>query len=298
MVKKISILTCCFLLIAQVSMAAANEQSTILSGKVISSVTRAKALPFSAIVKELRVAPGDAVKKDQILMVYTLTEDAKRALEKEILVGADTESINDQIVAHEGSRAELVAARNRARQLANSGLGSKQAYSRSEGDLAALEKRITLSKKTKKKKEESFAKRLAELSIYFNTEIKAGEDLPEDLVLTSPMDGHVLSVGVGVQPEAQLLALSTPILVGKMDPMLIQVQVFEAEIGRMQVGDKAKVTIPSLQDAVFEGSVSKIAWTSASLDVSTPSYFTVELTLPNPDMQLKPGFKAIVELGK
>ena len=30
------------------------------------------------------------------------------------------------------------------------------------------------------------------------------------------------------------------------------------------------------------------------MNVANPSYYTVELTVPNPDLELKPGFKAIV----
>ncbi len=277
---------------------AESEHTTPLSGKVISPVTRAEHVPFAAIVKEVLVSPGQSVMKNQVLMTYELTEDARRILEKEITLGAATEDINGQIVTLQGQLAELIAARNKARQLAASGLGSNQALKRTEGDLASLEKRIALLEQTNKKREANFAQRLAELSKYFGTTIHAGDALPQTLVLTSPMEGHVLSVDASVQPGSQLEAGFAPIIVGKMNPMLIQVQVYEAEVDRMKVGDGVQVTIPSLHDSVFNGTVSKISWTSTNLDLTAPSYFTVELTVPNESLQLKPGFKAIVKFGQ
>ena len=33
------------------------------------------------------------------------------------------------------------------------------------------------------------------------------------------------------------------------------------------------------------------------MNVANPSYYTVEITVPNPDLELKPGFKAVVRFG-
>ncbi len=275
--------------------AAEEARTTILSGKVVSMVTRAKALPFTGIVEELLVSSGQEVAANEVLMKYSLTEEAKRALQKELLQGAGTEDTKAQILTLRGELSSLKAQSNKARQLASAGLGSSQASARSADEVKLLQERIELLQQTLQKKEESFKQRLDELSGYFGAPITSGSDLPKLLVLTSPMAGHVLSVAPHAEKGAQLGAGSTPVLVGKMDPMGIQVQVYEGEIGRIQVGDKASVTIPSLNDKAFEATVSQIAWTSSSLDVAQPSYFTVELTIPNAQLELKPGFKAVVQ---
>ncbi len=274
-------------------------QTTVLSGKVVSPVVRAKALPFNAIVEKIFIAPGQEVIKNQVLMTYSLTEEAERALQKEITIEASTENIRGQMLTLESQLADVKAERNKARQLAASGLGSSQAFQRIEGDVKSLQARIALLQQTIDKKESVFQERLEELSGYFGTRISAGVDLPKTLLLTSPMDGHVLSMDASLYPGALLKTGSTPILVGLMNPMLIQVQVYESEVGRLQLGATTTVTIPSLesdksQQNTFIGTVSEIAWTSNSMIVDAPSYFTVELTVPNPDMRLKPGFKAIV----
>ena len=91
-----------------------------------------------------------------------------------------------------------------------------------------------------------------------------------------------------------LPAGSAPIRVGQLDPVLIQVPVYEAEISAIKEGDAVEVEIPSLNNKKFLGKVNEISWVSSDMSVANPSYYTVELTVPNPGLELKPGFKAVV----
>ena len=52
--------------------------------------------------------------------------------------------------------------------------------------------------------------------------------------------------------------------------------------------------IPSLNSKKFIGTVNEISWVSSDMSVSNPSYYSVEITVPNPSLELKPGFKAVV----
>ncbi len=288
-------LSLCFVLSSQNVFAA---ETTVLNGKVVSPVTRAKALPFNAIVDEILVTPGQSVIENQVMMTYTLVEEDERILQKEITLGSGTEGTRGEILSLESQLAEVVAERNKAEKLVASGLGSKQAFERTEGDLNSLKKRISLLKGTVSKQEANFKQRLEELSGYFGTTITSGSVVPEKLILTSPMDGHVLSVAAGLYSGTQLTKGASPILVGKMDPMLIKVDVYEDDMEKIAVGDIAKVTVPSLDDKIFDAKVAKIAWTSNDISVDKPSYFTVELTISNPDLELKPGFKTVIQFEK
>lgn len=289
----------CWLCLGGAALAAADsQQTTILSGKVISPVTRAVPLPFNAIVDAMLVSPGEAVQEGQALMRYHLQEEAERLLQKEVVFGSGTEGERSQMLDMERRLAETTAQRNKARQLVASKLGSPQALERLEGDVVSLQQRISLLRATISKKEASFSERLQELSSYFGTPIKEGATLPHTLVLTTPISGHVLTAAGNLYPGTLLGAGAAPISVGIMDPMLIQVQVYEAEIGRIKEGDDAAVNIPSLQDKAFTAKVTSIAWASNDMNVSNPSFYTVELTVPNPQLELKPGFKAVVHFGK
>lgn len=285
-------------MLAHIPARAADPQSTILSGKVVTTVTRRVALPFNAIVDEVLVAPGDAVTTGQGLLRYHLQEEAERVLQREVTMGAGTEGMRGQVLDMERRLAESIAQRNKTRQLVASKLGSAQALRRLEDDVTSLQKRIALTRATIEKTEASFKARMTELEGYYGVPLKGGALLPDTLTLTAPLDGHVLSVASNLYPGAQLPAGTAPISIGQMNPMLIQVQVYEADLSRIKVGDTAVVQIPSLRDKEFSARVAKIAWTSNDMNVANPSFYTVELTVPNPDLELKPGFKAVVHFGR
>ena len=268
--------------------------ATILTGKVVTTVTRAVPVPFNAVVDEVLVKPGQPVDKGAPLMRYHLQEEAERVLQREVTTGAGTEDLKGQVLDLERRLAETAAQRNKARQLAASGLGSAQASSRLEDDVHSLQRRIDLLRVTIQKSEKNFSARLEELSGYFGKPIREGESLPQELTLTAPIDGYVLSLDATLYAGALLGAGSSPIRVGKLDPVLIQVPVYEAEISGIKAGDSVEVEIPSLNGKKFAGTVNEISWVSTDMSVSNPSYYSVEITVPNPNLELKPGFKAVV----
>lgn len=272
----------------------AEEAVTILTGKVVTTVTRSAPMPFNAVVAEVLVKPGDQVTAGAPLMRYTLQDEAERLLQREVTMGAGTEQLKSQILDMQRQLATIAADRNKTRQLVSSGLGSRQALARMEDNVESLKRRIELTREIIRKNESNFKARLEELSGYYGETIKEGGKLPEYLTLSSPISGYVLSVAPGLNPGQLLMAGSTPIQVGQLNPVLIQVPVYEAEINSIHIGDSADVEIPSLNNRKFKGIVSEISWISQDMTVANPSYYTVELTVPNPDLILKPGFKAIV----
>jgi multidrug efflux pump subunit AcrA (membrane-fusion protein) len=276
---------------------AAENPSTILTGKIVTTVTRAVPMPFDGIVDEILVKPGDAVSKNAPLLRYHLREEAGRVLQQEVITGAGTEEARSQVLHMERQLAETLAQRNKAQQLATSGLGSQQASNRLEDDVRALRQRIELLNTTIHKKESIFADRLKELSGYFGMPVKAGEQLPPTLFLTSPIQGHVLSLSGTTSADALLHAGYSPVQVGQLDPVLIQVHVYEAELTGITLKDRAIVEIPSLNYRRFEAVVTEISWISTDMNVSSPSYYLVELQVNNPALELKPGFKAVVHFG-
>lgn len=272
----------------------AEEAVTILTGKVVTTVSRAVPMPFNAVVEQVLVKPGDPVEDGSALMRYKLQDEAERILQREVSNGAGTEQLKSQILDMQRQLATLSADRNKTRHLVSSGLGSRQALTRLDDNVTNLQERIQLTRDIIKKNENNFKARLAELSGYYGQPIKEGKALPDILTLTSPIKGFVLSVAPALNPGQLLPAGTAPIQVGQLNPVLIQVPVYEAEINSIAIGDSADVEIPSLNHRKFKGIVNEISWISTDMNVANPSYYTVELTVPNPDLVLKPGFKAIV----
>ncbi len=270
------------------------ESGPILTGKVVTTVTRAANMPFAAVVDEVLVKPGDLVKKGTPLLRYHLQDVAERVLQREVTTGAGTENLKSQVLDLQQNLASTIAERNKSRQLVSSGLGSKQGLSRLEENVNSLRSKIALLESTIHKTEKNFAARLKELSDYYGEPIKEGETLPPTLTLTSPINGYVLTLASELNPGTLLGSGSAPIQVGQLNPVQIEIPVYEADVNELKVGDKAQIEIPSLNNRIFSGIVSEISWLSTDMSVANPSYYTVKLTVPNSDMLLKPGFKAIV----
>lgn len=272
--------------------------STIVTGKVMTTVTRSPQVHFNGVVEEVLVSTGQHVSVGDPLMKYSLQDEARRSLQREVRQGAGTEGRRAEILDLQRQLARTQAERNRASALASSGLGSSQASGRLELEVSSLEGRIDLTRALIAKSEKNFQVRLEELSDYFNTEITEGMTLPEYLYLESPIDGYVLSIDAGMNPGAIFNGGHRPIRVGRLDPMRIQVPVYEADLSSVHVGDKANVEIPTLNDRSFEATVVEISWVANDMNVSQASYYNVELTIPNPKLELKPGFKAVVRFAK
>ena len=282
----------CLLLTTTPAAAAEVSRAT---GKVVATVTRLAVMPFNGIVDEVLVHPGDRVKKGDPLLRYHLEIADERQLAQELSLGGNNDGIKSSMLQLQSSLAETIAQRNKARQLASSGLGSRQALSRLEQDVTSLQERIELLRVTMRKNDANFQRRLAEIQESFEEPLKPGSPLPPaHLVLTAPISGHVLSVE-GVVSEGALLSRGAQVvMLGRLDPVVIQVPVYEGELSNIAVGDKAEVSIASLRDKTFAATVSEISWTASDMNVSNPSYYTVELSVPNPDFELKPGYKAVV----
>ena len=87
---------------------------TTATGKVVATVTRDVRLPFNAVIDEVLVRPGDAIKAGDPLVRYHLQDEAERVLQREVTTGAATESLRGQILDLER---ELVQARAGRRAL-------------------------------------------------------------------------------------------------------------------------------------------------------------------------------------
>ena len=77
-----------------------------------------------------------------------------------------------------------------------------------------------------------------------------------------------------------------------LDPLTVEVGIPDSEITRIRVGDEASISFAAIPSTEFSGSVNSIA---PSADFSTRT-FPVEIPVDNPDMQIRPGMVAWVEL--
>lgn len=122
--------------------------------------------------------------------------------------------------------------------------------------------------------------------------------------LTAPLSGLVLSKHA---EQGEMLAVGAPVVtIGKMDDVWLRAYIPEAEMGRVKVGQRARVTVDTWPGRAFEGTVSFISpeaeFTPKNVQTEKERVklvYRIKITLANPRMELKPGMPAdaVIETG-
>jgi HlyD family secretion protein len=117
--------------------------------------------------------------------------------------------------------------------------------------------------------------------------------------ITSPMDGTILSrdVEMGDAVSSILVLGSTATLVmtiGDTRQVYVQGKVDEADIGKVYMGQPARIKVESFKDKTFLGKVTKIAPLGVEKDNVTT--FEVRVSIDNPGGELKTNMTANAEI--
>ena len=128
------------------------------------------------------------------------------------------------------------------------------------------------------------------------------KQLEEELgytTITSPMDGTILSrdVEIGDAVSSILVLGSTATLVmtiGDTTRVYVQGKVDESDIGKVYLGQAARIKVESFKDKTFSGKVTKIAPLGVEKDNVTT--FEVRVSIDNPGGELKANMTANAEI--
>ena len=122
--------------------------------------------------------------------------------------------------------------------------------------------------------------------------------------LTAPLAGLVLAKHA---EPGEMLAPGAPVLtVGNMDEVWLRAYIPETELGRVKVGQLARITVDSWPGRTFEGRISFVSpeaeFTPKNVQTEKERVklvYRIKITLPNPRMELKPGMPAdaVIESG-
>jgi HlyD family secretion protein len=267
-------------------------RSVVATGKVqpLSKVdVKSKA---SGIVKKLYVHYGDQVTTGQLLA----------ELDKEQLVAGVAESRANLLAAeaaYERNRIEaegpdlpfLRSALERARKLSSDGLISPsllddaaKAYEMGRNKQTAAKSNALVSKAEVEKARAMLDRVLTDL---------------KNATIVSPMDGLVLSrdVEVGDAVSSILVMGSQATLImtlGDVSDVYVLGKVDEADIGKVFLGQPARIVVESFKDKKFEGKVTKISPLGKEKDNVTT--FEVRVSIKNPTGELKANMSANAEI--
>ena len=114
--------------------------------------------------------------------------------------------------------------------------------------------------------------------------------------IVSPINGVVLdrSVDAGQIVAASLSAPELFSIAEDLTQMELQVDVAEADIGRIKVGDKASFTVDAYDDMLFPAQISLVRYASESTD-GLVTYKAI-LSVENDDLLLRPGMTATADV--
>ncbi|HTM04201.1 MAG TPA: efflux RND transporter periplasmic adaptor subunit [Vicinamibacterales bacterium] len=130
-------------------------------------------------------------------------------------------------------------------------------------------------------------------------EVEAAEEDLANATIKAPIHATVLSrdveIGSPVSSILNLGANATLVMtLGDIDKVFVRGKVDEADIGRVRLGQPARITTETFRDKVFEGRVTQISPIGVEKDNVTT--FQVEVSIDNPGKELKANMSANAEI--
>lgn len=114
--------------------------------------------------------------------------------------------------------------------------------------------------------------------------------------IIAPVDGTIIkrAIDVGQPVAASFQAPELFTIAQDLKKMQIEVNVSEADIGRVKEGQKAEYTLDGYPDSTFHGEVTQVRLHSTT--TSNVVTYTVIVSVDNEDLKLKPGMTANVSI--
>lgn len=117
--------------------------------------------------------------------------------------------------------------------------------------------------------------------------------------ITAPIDGTITRTEAEVGEMAIVGTMNNPgtviMEVGDLSEMLVVAQVDEADVSKLKVGQKARVSIQAWPDKVFAGVVQTVAL-SRKVGTDGSKYYETEVLLVDPNEQVFTGMTADVDI--
>lgn len=128
------------------------------------------------------------------------------------------------------------------------------------------------------------------MELSYNVSRSSYENLLENTILTSPVDGVISARNYD---RGDMFSLGQPIYtVEQIVPVKLLVGISETDYTKVHRGDKVEVTADAFPGRTFDGEINRIYPT---IDPATHT-FTVEIIVPNRDRVLRPGMFARVKV--
>ena len=260
----------------------------------------------SGIVKQVFVEYGEWVKRGQILVELDKEELRARVREIRAMLLAAEAAQEAAQATFERNRVEaegpdlpfLKSSLERARRLHDDGLVSRSVLEEADKVYQmALNKQMMALRSVSVARAE-IARAKAQVAQATAALDRAREDLKNSTIV-SPMNGLVLSrdveVGDAVSSILVLGSQATLLMtLGDVSDVYVLGKVDEADIGKVYIGQPARIVVESFRDKKFNGKVTRISPLGVEKDNVTT--FEVRVSIANPTGELKANMTANAEI--
>ncbi|MFQ5926516.1 MAG: efflux RND transporter periplasmic adaptor subunit [Terriglobia bacterium] len=260
----------------------------------------------SGIIKQLTVDYGDRVKRGQVLAELDKEELAARVREARANLQASEANLEASKATYEKNKIEAEGpdvpffqrSLERAQQMLSDGLIAQAALDEAEKNFHLARNRQLAAQRNVLVTKAEVARATAQVAQARAALERAEEDLRHSTIV-SPMDGLVLArhveVGDAVSSILVLGSQATLVLtLGDVSEVYVKGKVDEADIGKVYLGQAARIRVESFKDKEFMGKVSKISPMGVEKDNVTT--FEVLVTIENPTGELKANMTANAEI--
>jgi HlyD family secretion protein len=281
-------------------------KSVVATGKIepISKVEiKSKA---NGIIEKLYVDVGAQVQPGQVLaeldkelLNARLREEQANLQAAEANVKAARAQLDKNVIEAEGPDVEFARrAHERARSLFSQQLIAQSALDDTQGALEVAENRQRSAKGQLVVSRARVAEAEAKVAQARAAVARAEEDL-RNATIRAPIHATVLTrdveIGSPVSSILNLGANATLVMtLGDITEVFVRGKVDEADIGRVQFGQKARITVETFKDKKFEGKVTQISPIGVEKDNVTT--FEVEVSIANANNELKANMTANAEI--
>ena len=281
-------------------------KSVVATGKVTPITKVEVKSKASGIVKKLLVDAGDKVKKGQLLAQLDKVEIEAQVEQSRAAVESAEASLTSSEADYERAKVDaegpdvplLKRAYDRAVGMAKAGVVSTSALEDAQKNYE-----LALNKQNVSKAQATVLKaKIAQARGQLGQDRANLKQLEEQLSYTdiqSPIDGVVLSrdVEMGDAVSSILVLGSSATLVmtlGDTSSVYVKGKVDESDIGKVYLGQPARIKVESFKDKTFNGVVTKISPMGVEKDNVTT--FEVRVSINNPGGELKAEMTANAEI--
>jgi len=281
-------------------------KSVVATGKVTPITKVEIKSKASGIVKKLYVDAGDKVKQGQVLAELDKVEieaqvnsaRAQLLSSQANLKSAQADEKRAEVDAEGVDIPTLQRQYERSKEMSRDGVVSQQTLDDAErGYIMAVNKRdVARAQLTVNKAKVAQAQAQVEKD---QASLKQFEEQLSYTTITAPIDGVVLSrdVEVGDAVSSILVLGSGATLVmtlGDTSEVYVKGKVDESDIGKVYLGQPARIRVETFKDKTFTGHVTKISPMGVEKDNVTT--FEVRVSINNPGGELKAEMTANAEI--